>query len=61
MLEVIAEKDLCDTKADILNDHLTGAIQYAKNYPKETFIPYILNPRVGLEMLTPYRNFLNHN
>ena len=55
MLEVIAEKDLRDTKAAILNDHLNYALEYAEEYPFEIFKDYILNPRIELEMLKANR------
>ena len=55
MLEVIAEKDLRDTKAAILNDHLNYALEYADEYPFEIFKNYILNPRIELEMLKANR------
>lgn len=58
MLEVIADKDLRDTKADILNDHLKNAVNYASDYNHEIFSKYILNPRIDLEMLLAYRKFL---
>lgn len=53
LLNVISAKDLRDTPADILLDHLL-------NTPLEdtkTFIPYVLNPRVSNELLTAYRSF----
>ena len=59
MLEVIAEKDLRDTKADILNDHLIFALDYAHEYSEEIFKNYILNPRIELEMLKSYREFFH--
>ncbi len=59
LLEVIAEKDLRDTKADILLDHL---YHYLTRQPEarnpQLSIPYLLNPRVANEMLVAYRKFL---
>lgn len=55
MLEVIAEKDLRDVEAATLTDHLANTIQYADAYAEDIFVPYILNPRIALEVLKPYR------
>lgn len=52
LLNVVSAKDLRDTPADVLRDHLTVAYQY-RNAP--FFEEYILNPRVGYELLTPFR------
>ena len=52
LLDVVAPKDLQDTPAAVLTDHLTGAAPY-KDRP--WFKEYILNPRVGTELLVPYR------
>ncbi len=52
LLDVVSAKDLRDTPADVLMDHLQGALSFAGTpYFKE----YILNPRVGTELLVPYR------
>ena len=56
LLQVIAQKDRRDVPTNVLHDHL--------NYtPKELiaqqelFEPYILNPRISNELLTPYKQF----
>ncbi len=59
MLGVIAAKDLRDTKAAILTDHLISAAKYADKYPTEIFTRYILNPRIANEMMVAYRKFLS--
>lgn len=53
LLGVISAKDLRDTPASVLEDHLnnTPAVQ------SELFNEYILNPRVANEFLTPYKQF----
>lgn len=51
LLSTLAEKDLRDTKADILNNHLY-------NTAMESDIATILAPRISYEMLTPYRKAL---
>ena len=51
MLEVIPEKDLHDTRCDVLMDHLSNTEKGAD--PKK-----ILSPRVSTELLTAYRSAL---
>ncbi|HWS01430.1 MAG TPA: transglutaminase domain-containing protein, partial [Prolixibacteraceae bacterium] len=60
---VISDKDLSDTRAAILGDHLSGsfAAQMPSDLPREIFEKYILSPRVDLEILSPWRNFLGKN
>lgn len=57
MLEVISEKDLRDTKASILNEHLSFVCDryHAENYPEDYFVKYVLNPRIKNENLKEYR------
>ncbi|MCX6219930.1 MAG: transglutaminase domain-containing protein [Bacteroidia bacterium] len=59
----VSEKDLSDTRAEILTDHLTGATAIGKplDLPKEIFEKYVLAPRIDLEILAPWRNFLQKN
>ncbi len=54
LLDVVSPKDLRDTPADVLLDHLKGAMPY-RDCPY--FKEYILNPRVDTELITPYRSF----
>lgn len=54
LLGVISAKDLRDTPADVLKDHLN-------NTPADSsslFAAYIMNPRVANEFLTPYKKVL---
>lgn len=51
LLGVISAKDLRDTPAEILTDHLLNSPQKGG----ELFTRYILNPRVGNELLTAYK------
>ncbi|MBQ8501640.1 MAG: transglutaminase domain-containing protein [Bacteroides sp.] len=55
LLQVVAAKDRRDISRDVLDDHLsyTSLEQEGKAY----FDPYILNPRISNEMLTPYKAF----
>jgi transglutaminase-like putative cysteine protease len=50
LLDLVSDKDLRDTKAEILSDHLAGFV----NDPGAD----VLNPRVANEMLVGYRAFL---
>ena len=61
LLEVISEKDIRDTKAEILRDHLSHAFIYnnpASVQNKEFFAHNILNGRIADEMMLPWRDFL---
>ncbi len=57
LLEVINPKDLHDITSDILVHHLTN-FETKKDYPTEITDKYVLNPRIELEQITPYRAFL---
>jgi hypothetical protein len=61
MLEVITEKDIRDTKAEILKDHLSNSFNYnnpASTKNKEFFARYVMNGRISNEMMLPWRGFL---
>ncbi|MDL2213796.1 transglutaminase domain-containing protein, partial [Bacteroides sp. OttesenSCG-928-N06] len=53
LLEAISDKDLRDTPADVLLDHLCNT----QPTDSKHFVRYILNPRVSNELLCPYRSF----
>ena len=57
LLNVISAKDLRDTPASVLIDHLDN-VQLVQS---SLFTEYILNPRVANEFLTPYRKFFVAN
>lgn len=57
LANVLSPKDLTDTTKDALQDHLKGALLYEGIYPDENFIQHVLQPRVSLEVLRPYREF----
>ena len=48
-------KDFRDVKAEILEEHLAGALSYQKEFEKDLFVPYVLNPRIYNETLKQYR------
>lgn len=54
LLESLAEKDLRDTPAIVLEDHLY-------NTPVEADAAKVLCPRVSHELITPYRKYLQEN
>jgi hypothetical protein len=54
LLNSISVKDLHDTPASTLADHLNNSLESAD---EERFVDYVLNPRVANELLTPYRQF----
>lgn len=59
LLKSIAPKDLTDSTCEMLNDHLIYAYPYRDLYYEDIFAKYVLNPRVHMEMLYPYRAFVN--
>ncbi len=55
----ISDKDLSDTKASVLTDHLLQVAATAGNgESSEYFEKYVLAPRIGMEILSPWRSFL---
>ncbi len=62
LLEVISEKDLRDTKAEILKDHLINSFKNGNplwNQDKEIFANYyVMNGRISNEMMLPWHGFL---
>lgn len=57
LLEAVSAKDLRDTPAAVLADHLnhTPAVE------GDLFVEYVMNPRVRNEFLTPYKQFFADN
>lgn len=55
MLEMLTEKDQTDCVRGILEEHLEYALPFKETQPYDIFTSYILNPRVGDEVLTRYR------
>jgi len=58
-LRSLLEKDLRDTPAVYLQDHLTNALAFGvkEGTADEMIAPYIMSPRIGLELITPWRSF----
>ena len=60
LLNILSEKDLRDTKLDVLSDHLTNVRNpFGFDVKDELFVSYILNPRVSNEMVVPYRKYFS--
>lgn len=57
LLDVISAKDLRDTPASVLADHLNNT----EVVKIDQFNRYILDPRVANEFLTPYRSYFQAN
>lgn len=58
LLDILTEKDQTDCRMEVLKDHLEAAYPYRRTAPPSIFVPYVLNPRVEQEVLTPYRGSL---
>ena len=61
MLKVISKKDFRDCQCSVLQEHLEYAIPFSKDYEEEIFISYVLNPRIELEPMTAYRDYITHH
>ena len=63
MLEILPDKDLRDTRSEVLTDHLINSIRMAdigEIQGDSMFIEYVLNPRVANEMLVPWRGYFRN-
>lgn len=58
LLKSLSRKDLIDSKAKILKEHLLYAMPFREQYKEEIFVDYLLCPRIWLEMITSYRKQL---
>ncbi len=54
MLGVMSDKDMGDVTGAVLEDHFATPRQ-----DNALYVEYIMNPRVGDEMLTPYKTYLS--
>ena len=54
LLKSLAKKDLRDTPASVLKDHLY-------NTPEGADVAKVLCPRISTELITPFRNYLQQN
>jgi hypothetical protein len=63
MLELLPDKDLRDTKAAILVDHLYNSFNMAGNegeIDNYMFLNYILNPRISNEIIVAWRGYFRN-
>ncbi len=58
LLESLTDKDLRDTPAAVLQDHLAHGLTLADRLPAQDFIEQVLCPRVDNEGLSPFRGYL---
>ena len=58
ILKILTIKDYRDFKSEILLEHLNKSIKFKDKYESNIFIKYILNPRIYIESLTCYREFI---
>jgi transglutaminase-like putative cysteine protease len=61
-LAALSEKDLRDTPAAYLSDHLQkkADIKVKNGTPDDVIVPYIMSPRIENELIQPWRNFFQH-
>ena len=57
LLSTLSDKDFRDTPCSVLEDHLYHT-STSSVYPPDTDVRKVLAPRIGMELLTPYRSFL---
>jgi len=58
ILENISEKDLRDTPAEVLRDHLDNAPDNIQGTDEKIYDGYALSPRIDNELITPFRSSL---
>jgi len=58
LLGAITEKDLRDTPAEVLLHHLRFRPEKMAGLDDETYVRYVISPRIGRELLTSWRSAL---
>lgn len=58
LARTLAEKDLRDTPAQVLEDHLRNLPPRIVGVPEEIYWQYVACPRIALEKLSPWRELL---
>lgn len=58
-LSTLLDKDLRDTPAEYLKDHLKNGMAYnvKESIPEDIFVEKVLSPRIALELIKPWRSF----
>ncbi|MDR3366779.1 MAG: transglutaminase domain-containing protein [Prevotellaceae bacterium] len=60
LLATLSDKDLRDTPASYLRDHLHNGFK-AKATPENIYVSKVLSPRIAQELIKPWRSFLRHS
>jgi transglutaminase-like putative cysteine protease len=61
LLNLISDKDLRDTREDVLTDHLKNTLRYENSglkYNEDIWYNYVLNPRIANELIVCWRKYL---
>lgn len=58
LLGCLSEKDHYDCPLSVLQEALEQAMPYRSACPEDVFVPYLMNPRIGREVLTCWRKEL---
>ncbi|MDR0711993.1 MAG: transglutaminase-like domain-containing protein [Prevotellaceae bacterium] len=56
-LASLLEKDLRDTPADYLRDHIRNGVKADASIPENIYVSKVLSPRIALELIKPWRSF----
>ncbi|MDR3188084.1 MAG: transglutaminase domain-containing protein [Prevotellaceae bacterium] len=56
-LASLSEKDLRDTPADYLRDHLRNGVKADASLPDALYVSKVLSPRIAQELIKPWRSF----
>lgn len=59
ILENISAKDIRDTPAAVLSDHLVNAPEQAPQSDSSLYDRYVLSPRIANELLSPFRSAIS--
>jgi transglutaminase-like putative cysteine protease len=56
-LASLSDKDLRDTPAAYLRDHIRNGVEASPALPQDIYVSKVLSPRIALELITPWRSF----
>jgi transglutaminase-like putative cysteine protease len=56
-LASLSEKDLRDTPAPYLRDHIRNGVKADSSLPSDIYVRKVLSPRIERELITPWRSF----
>ncbi len=61
LLKSLSDKDYVDIKSNIVTSHINQRVSFNGNYEEEIYNKYVLCPRIYLEKITDFREFIiNH-